>query len=244
MADALSEVNPGPGWRKVKKSSRDLFKVLGELRNTHVEREWIKKLAPPREAVRGHLLRLLARREKEQRGSVHKALEEFSLKNWKKLDRKLERRVRLFPLESVVFQRLALAKLEEAAELFSRARKSRSAAAWHRARIGLKQFRYISENFLPHRFAPYSPNVKHLQDLLGEVHDLDVLRLDLRRNSSGLDVIVVGGWQDRILAERKLRLGEVISRTSGSGSLLATWRAGFQIAHAITAGLLLNRRTA
>jgi hypothetical protein len=86
--------------------------------------------------------------------------------------------------------------------------------------------------------------VKHLQDLLGEVHDLDVLRLDLRRNSSGLDAIVVGGWQDRILAERKVRLGEVISRTSGSGSLLATWRAGFQIAHAITAGLLLNRRTA
>ena len=30
MADALSEVNPGPGWRKLKRASRELFHALGE----------------------------------------------------------------------------------------------------------------------------------------------------------------------------------------------------------------------
>lgn len=244
MADALSRVNPAPGWRKVKKSSRVLFRVLGDLRNTQVEREWIRTLAPPREVVRVHLLGLLSRREKEQREAARKAFEEFSLKEWKKLSRKLERRARLFPLESVVFQRLALAKLEEAVDLFARVRKSQSGAAWHRARIGLKRFRYVAENFLPHRYAPLTAKVKRLQDLLGEVHDLDVLRLDLRRKSAALDPVALAAWIEKILTERKARLAEVISMTSGSGSLLLAWRSSFQIAHIITSAPLLDRRSA
>ena len=30
MSEALDEVNPSPGWRKLKKSSRELFHALGE----------------------------------------------------------------------------------------------------------------------------------------------------------------------------------------------------------------------
>ncbi len=245
MAEALSQVNPDSNWRKIKKSSRDLFRVLGQLRDTQVERELVKTLAPPREPVRVQLLRVLSRREKGQREAARKALDNFSLKEWKKVSRKAERKARLFPLESVVFQRLALAKLEEASELLMRARKGRSGVAWHRARIGLKHFRYIAENFLPRRYAPWAAGIKRMQDLLGEVHDLDVLRQDVRRNSSALDPALVAAWFERIQGERKLRLAEVISKTSGNASALDGWVSAFQIAHQITpAPSLLNRRSA
>ena len=75
-----------------------------------------------------------------------------------------------------MFQRLALTRLNEAAELYQRARKGRSRIAWHRLRIGLKGFRYTLENFMPQRYQPWSEDLKRIQDLLGEVHDMDVLR--------------------------------------------------------------------
>src|SRR6185437_15889010 len=123
--------------RAAKKSTRRLFHALGNVRDTQVERGWVKKLAPPREPLRTHLLRLLSRREKERRDNAREALDDFSPKEWKRLSHKLERKAELFPLESVVFQRVALAKLQEARELLSRARERSSAKAWHNVRIAL-----------------------------------------------------------------------------------------------------------
>ena len=244
MAEALSQVNPDSGWRKIRKSSRDIFRVLGELRDTQVERSWVKKLAPAKESLRAHLLRVLTRREKAERTAACDALEQFGLKEWKKLSRKLERKARLFPLESVVFQRLALLKLQETSQLFAKARKSRSGAAWHRARIGLKHFRYIAENFLPRRYGPIMADVKHIQDLLGEVHDCDVLRSDVRRNSRGIEPSSLADWLARIQGERKSRLADVVAKTSGAGSLLQIWRSRFEIAHPLVSEPLLDRRSA
>ena len=58
MAETLSEVNPDPGWRKLKKASKPLFQNLGRLRDCQVERGWVKKiggsgdaLAPSRSAL-------------------------------------------------------------------------------------------------------------------------------------------------------------------------------------------------
>jgi len=63
MADALSQVNPAPGWRKLKKTSRELFHALGVLRDTQVERARVKKMGPTSDPVRKHMLRVLARAE-------------------------------------------------------------------------------------------------------------------------------------------------------------------------------------
>jgi CHAD domain-containing protein len=86
--------------------------------------------------------------------------------------------------------------------------------------------------------------VKRLQDLLGEVHDLDVLRAELRRSASRLDDAARAAWKEKIAAERKVRLAEVIAKTSGGGSVIPAWRSGFQIAHALTSPPVLNRRSA
>ncbi len=69
MAEALREVNPDAGWRKLKKTTKRVFHALGDLRDTQIERQWVGKLGAPGDPVRKHMLRLLARREKVSRDS-------------------------------------------------------------------------------------------------------------------------------------------------------------------------------
>jgi CHAD domain-containing protein len=231
MADALSEVNPGAGWKKMKKASKDLFDALGDLRDTQVEREWVKRLGPSGDPVRKHLMRLLAHEEKKDRDEAERALEHFDRKAWRKWSKKLAEKARFFPVESVVFQRQALARLNEAVELHRRARKSRSRVAWHRLRIGVKRFRYVVENFLPQRYEVWGEDLKRMQDLLGEVHDLDVLRGVIRQRAAGADAECIGRWFQRIESERRPRLEEFRAKTADKESLWLVWRAGFQWGH-------------
>ncbi|HTW24799.1 MAG TPA: CHAD domain-containing protein [Candidatus Baltobacteraceae bacterium] len=244
MAEALSEVSASSGWRKLKKGSRDVFHALGELRDTQVQRGWIKKLGSAGDAARRHLLRLLAAEEKKQSQAAAQALDAFDRKEWKKLGRKLPAKASFFPSGSVVFQRLALAKLNEAVELYQQARKRRSAVAWHRLRIGLKEFRYIVENFLPERYEVWAGNLKSMQDQLGDVHDLDVLRARLRKEASKIDAAVLAKWLEKIATLRKARLDEFLAKASGPESPWLVWRAGFQWGHVLVAASFPQRRTA
>jgi CHAD domain-containing protein len=244
MADALSEVNPGSGWRKLKKTSRDLFQALGDLRDSQVERAAVKRLGSASDPLRQHLLRLLSCQERERQASAEQALDRFDCKEWKKLTRKLGSKSRFFPLESVVFQRLAVGRLNESVELYRRARERRSRASWHRLRIGLKTFRYIVENFLPQRYEVWAVDLKRMQDLLGDVHDLDVLRSAIRKHASKVNPAIVAQWTQKIDAERKARLREFLTMTTGEESPWLVWRAGFQWGHAPVAAPFPQRRTA
>jgi CHAD domain-containing protein len=231
MADALTEVNPSPSWKKLKKSTRDLFQALGELRNTQVAKEWVKKLGATKDPLRKRLLKVLDDEEEEAQKIAEKALAEFDLREWKKWSRKFPPKAAFFPAESVVFQRLALAKLNEAVELYQRARKVRSGAAWHRLRIGLKGFRYILENFLPARYEHSSKELKRMQDILGELHDLDVLRPLVRRQASGIDPKIKADWLARLDKERKSRLEEFRTKTIDKESYWVFWHKGLEWGH-------------
>jgi CHAD domain-containing protein len=232
MADALSEVNPAPSWKKLKKVTRDLFQALGELRDTQVTKQWVRKFGTAKDPVRGRMLRVLGEQEREQRKKAEKALYQFDRKSWKKWSRKFPAKSEFFPVESVVFQRLALAELNEAVNLYHRARKLRSAAAWHRLRIGLKEFRYILENFLPQRYAQWSKELKGMQDMLGEVHDLDVLRFRIRKQA-GLNPEIVVKWIEEIEKARKARLEEFRAKTANKDSSWVVWHKGLEWGHSL-----------
>jgi CHAD domain-containing protein len=244
MADALSEVNPDHGWRALKKHSRGLFRALGVLRDTQVKQGWLRRLSAPGDPVRKYLLKVLVQPQKEQQAKARRALANFDRKDWRKSVQKLRGRAQFFPLESVVFQRLALTRLNDAVELYERARKGRSRIAWHRLRIGLKSFRYTLENFMPQRYQPWSADLKYVQDQLGEVHDLDLLRAQIRRHRASLQESDVLHWYELIEEARKARLEKFRSVLGGGKeSLWLVWRAGFQSIHIVqSSGLPTPRR--
>lgn len=244
MAETLNEVVPDPGWSKLKKASRELFHALGRLRDIQVQRTLIKKIDAPSDPLRKYLLRLWRREEKKRRGAAEKALESFDRKSWRKKSRKLSLKAQFFPLESVVFQRIALARLSEAARLYQQAREKKSSVAWHQTRIGIKQFRYVVENFLPQRHEVWAKDLKQMQDLLGDLHDLDIFRGEIRRLSTKFGRDIISAWLEKIDALRMKCLRDVQEKTSAESSPWIIWRAGFRWGHAVVAASPSQRRTA
>lgn len=242
MAGALSEVNPSPAWRKLKKATGPVFHALGELRDVQITSALVRKLGPARDPVRRTMLRVLVAAEKRRRVDATRALDGFDRKDWKRLTRKLGPKALFFPIESMVFQRLAVARLNEAACLYRQARRKRSSTAWHRLRIAIKRFRYVADNFLPRRYAVWEDDLKRIQDLLGELHDLDVLRAAIHTQASQFDSGAAAAWNLKIEAARKLLLAEVNSKLSGPQSLWMIWRAGLPLGHSLAAAPARQRQ--
>jgi CHAD domain-containing protein len=179
-----------------------------------------------RDPVAHALLEILQRREDEQKHEARAALEEFDRKQWRQWSKSLPARAAHIRPGSTVFKHLALERWTAARDLHTRALRNRSKVAFHTLRIGIKRFRYIVENFLPAEHKLWSNDLKQMQDLLGEVHDLDVLWAtalscrvfpaeDSRRR-----------WHARILEERKKRIEGYRQRMTGPNSLWQVWRAG------------------
>jgi HD superfamily phosphodiesterase len=125
-----------------------------------------------------------------------------------------------------VFKHLALERWSAARELHTRAMRNRSQVAFHTLRIGIKRFRYIVENFLPEQHKAWSDDLKQMQDVLGEVHDLDVLWATALSCHVFPDEASRENWHARIVEERTKRIDEYRQRTVGPDSLWNVWRAG------------------
>jgi CHAD domain-containing protein len=245
MADALTDTNPSPGWNKLKRSSKKVFHTLGELRDVQVEQEWFKKLLFGATDARTQLLKRLRVLENERLREAQRELDHFDRKEWRKLSRKLRSKADMFPVGSVVFQRQALMKLNDAVTLYHQARKRKSGVAWHRVRIAIKRFRYIVENFLPQHYEAWARDLKETQDLLGEIHDLDVLRTYIRRHSRDLEPQqTVASWLERIQSARAERLEKFLAKTNGKESLWLDWRSGLQGGNTLLPVLPREIRTA
>jgi hypothetical protein len=152
--------------------------------------------------------------------------------------RTLPERARRLPPDGLVAQHLALERWEEARALHRRALRNRNPAAWHALRIGVKRFRYTVENFLPERHQGWGSDLKHVQDLLGEVHDLDVLLGTLPEAGALLDEQAAARWHATIEKERNTRLDEYRARMAVRNSLWAVWRAGLPAGERIEAAAL------
>jgi len=242
LADGFLSVDPDPEWKQMKKSGKPLFNCLGELRDTQVMMEWVARLSEDHDSVRHTLLHSLAAKESAQKAAALEALRAFDRKRWLALNTKLAKRTGKIPLEGLVFQHLALERLLEAHELHRQALRNRTQVGYHQLRIGIKRFRYTVENFLPARHAKWAPELRDLQDALGEVHDLDVLRASIRAHPE-IEAEDRERWFRRIAEERQKRLDLYRSKMMGKNSLWQVWRAELPIGPALEKAAMEKLRT-
>ena len=198
IADGLSATDPDKMLRGVKKESQRLFRSLGKLRDVQVMVEWVRRLAPDDDALRPRIVEALAGEEEAAKAEASAALGEFDARHWRKWSRALAEKSRHARIGSPLFEHLALQRWIEARESHRRAVHSRSRVAWHRVRVALKRFRYTVENFLPREYAEWSDGLKLVQDLLGAVHDLDVLRAKFKSITRSADAVDVARWLEWI----------------------------------------------
>ena len=172
VAAVMEEVDPDSAWPEMRKLGRKLFRQLGELRDTQVLEDWTKRLGQDGDPVRQRVLGTLSVRENELRSAALRVASKFDEREWKKLERTLRRRVRLVPPDHLAAECLTLERLEQARELHALALRTEKPKAWHELRIGVKRFRYTVESLLPARYEIWGSDLKRVQVLLGDVHDL------------------------------------------------------------------------
>jgi len=225
MADGLMAIDPDSSWKAMKKAGKRLFSSLGALRDVQVMIEWVQKLGSPDDPETRALLDLLAERERSHKLLAAEAVQGFDSRQWRKWSRELPRRAARVKRGSVVFKHLALERSTEAYDLHRRALRNRSQTSFHQLRIGIKRFRYIVENFLPQQHELWSADLKELQDLLGDVHDLDVLWATATQVNAFAGPESRQRWHGIVLEAREKRIARYRERMVGPNSLWRLWRA-------------------
>jgi CHAD domain-containing protein len=229
LADGIMVFDPHPAWRKMRKAGKLLFSSLGNLRDTQVMQQWVGHFASEHLAQQGDptskaLADFLSAQEPQLTQSAATALQNFDPWQWQSWASELPARSVRIPLDAPVFAHLALERWHEAYALHRRALHNRTNTAFHDLRIGVKRFRYTVENFLPALHAGWGKDLKELQDLLGEVHDFDVLWQTAINIKAFPDAESRAWWRSLIVKERRQRLDAYRAKTVGSGSLWSTWR--------------------
>jgi CHAD domain-containing protein len=221
MTDGFRAIDPDKNWKKMRRQATTLFDALGELRDCQVMMEWLQKLARDDDPISRTLMAHAQAREMVLKQHAEQALAEFDRGKWQSWARLLPARAARLTLGSEPFQALALEKWTAARRLESRALKTEEPMALHRMRIAVKKFRYVVENFLPEQHEQWSRGLKEVQDLLGEIHDLDVLR----QTSASLGA-TSAAWEQKLSSEREKRLAQYRELMCGAQSLWLAWRAG------------------
>src|SRR5262249_40646771 len=79
------------------------------------------------------------------------------------------------------------------------------------------------ENLLPEQYVLWSGQLKRLQDLLGEVHDLDVLAATVKKIGADAQPDLLNAWAERIGRERSQRIDTYRQAMLGRTSLWNEW---------------------
>src|SRR5262249_12236427 len=145
-------------------------------------------------------------------------------RTWERLERKLRKRARIVPSGGLAAECFAVERFEEARELHTRALRTDKPRPWHELRIGIKRLRYTVEGLLPELHEVWSDNLKRLQDLLGDVHDLDVLAEMVKETVSPEMVDSHNAWEEVFRRERGERIETYRQLTLGKTSIWNEWR--------------------
>ena len=242
VAAVMEEVDPDPAWPAMRKVARKLFRQLGALRDAQVMEEWVTKLAPEADPLRAHLQAVFESSEPKLQENALRVAAKFDQKSWKRLARTLNQRAHLVPIGSLAAECLALERFERARELHAKALRTEKPKPWHALRIGLKRFRYTVENLLPEQYAAWSDNLKRLQDMLGEIHDLDVLAGVVKKSDFLETEDSLKSWHEMIDRQRNERIETYRQLTLGKTSLWNLWRTGLPTNGRVEAAALARLR--
>lgn len=226
MAEGMQAIDPDSSWKKMRKTGKELFSRLGDLRDCQVMLEWTSRIGAADDPATQSLLNHFRQQESAFKQQVEGAFHSFNRKQWERWSQSLPRRAERIPLGSEPFQCLALERWTQTRRLQSPALRTGRSAAFHRLRIALKKFRYVVENFLPELYQHWVAGLKEMQDLLGEIHDLDLLWQTANRLQVLSDPDSQQRWEHRIRSERESRIEAYREKMSGQHSLWALWRSG------------------
>jgi CHAD domain-containing protein len=220
----MEEVDPDPAWPAMRHAAKKLFRGLGALRDAQVLQSWIAKLAPAEDPIATQLRSEFSAGEPQLLQDAIRAARKFDEKNWKHLERNLRRRSRFVPPGSLAAECLALERFNAAKELHARALRSEKSKPWHALRGYMKRFRYTVENLLPVHHASWRENLKRVQDLLGDIHDLDVLSEAVKSAAIPGAEASRRAWREILAAQRAERIAAYRQLMVGSTSLWNAWR--------------------
>jgi len=224
IADVMRDLDPECDWKSMRKSARRTFQRLGTLRDIQVLLEWVERLGTSGEASTETLTTLLNKMHEQARTDARESIREFDRKQWRAWRTEFAKHYRHVLANRLACESLILEIWESVRDLNRRARRSRSLLAYHRLRVGIKKFRYGVENFLPSIYPGWEADLKILQDLLGEVHDLMVLDQIIVDNQGLFEESAFLGWRQKLDEERSARLQQYRVKMAGKASPLRTWR--------------------
>jgi CHAD domain-containing protein len=223
LAEGFARVDMHGDWRRMRKVARRLQQGLAGLRDVQVMAAWARRLGLKHGPAGAKLAASLRSDERKARRAARAALDDFPRKRWKRWRRRLPlRAARIAAGPRSLFPAVALQELAQAKELEGRWRKSRSRVSAHRFRIGVKHLRYTVENLLPELHAAWRRDLKRIQHILGEIHDLDVLHARVLQfaHQESVPRETLDSWLSEIDRAREERVGRyrnaVARRTAGN----------------------------
>jgi CHAD domain-containing protein len=219
LAEGFGTLDDHRSWRRLHRSAKELQGGLAGLRDAQVIATLVRRLKIANGAAGQCVAEALRRDEQKAVEKATRALEEFSSKRWKRWGRRLPKRAEQLAVTPASFARVALDRIREVAARERRWRDSGSKVAAHSLRIAVKHFRYTVQSFFPELYAAWEKDLKRMQDALGDIHDLDVLRAWLAKvaRQNSLDQVTVQLWVARIAEARGERVERYKKVVSGGG---------------------------
>lgn len=243
VAGVMEEVDPDPAWREMRRAAKKLFHGLGALRDAQVMTGWIHKLSPEGDAIAAQLLNAHTASESKLRSDAQRATRKFNAKNWRNLERTLRRRARFIAAGSPAAECLAFERFASAKEWHARALRTEKTKPWHALRKAMKVFRYTVENLLPEHHARWRDDLKRVQDLLGDVHDFDVLAAEVESASVPPEAEESrAAWLETLSRERANRIATYRQLMTGTTSLWNGWRYGLPNGERLQAAAIARLR--
>jgi CHAD domain-containing protein len=224
IAAVMQEVDRERAWPEMRRAAKKLFHGLGALRDAQVMKTWVQRLGPQGDPIAAQLLSRSTELEPELHAGALRAARKFDERNWKTLEGALRRRTRLVPVGGLAAECLALERFTAAKELHAIALRTDEAGPWHALRKSMKEFRYTVENLLPEHHARWREDLKRVQDILGDIHDLEVL-------SAAVESVKVADaetsrrtWRETLARERSARTSAYRELMLGNAGLWSAWR--------------------